>query len=195
MPTIELPTIPFESFQKISRANKAFGCVITEKLDGTNAQIIIENNQIVAVGSRSRWIKPGKDTDNYGFAGWVERNYEDLLTLGDGKHFGEWFGAGIQRAYGLTGDDKRFALFNTGRWSNPEERPACCSAVPVLYAGEFNRVVIDQVMADLAVNGSKAVPGFMKPEGIIIYLTGPRLLLKETFEFSEGKWAEAQQAA
>lgn len=195
MNTIEIPNTPFESFGKISRANKAFGCVITEKLDGTNAQIVIENGVITGVGSRTRWIKPGKETDNYGFAGWVELNYQDLLTLGDGQHFGEWFGAGIQRAYGLTSNDKRFALFNTGRWSNPEDRPACCSVVPVLYAGEFNRAVVDQVMADLAVNGSKAVPGFMKPEGIIIYLTGPRLLLKETFEFSEGKWAEAQQAA
>lgn len=195
MNTIELPNIPFESFQKIARANKSFGCFMTEKIDGTNAQIVIEGGRITGVGSRTRWIKPGKDTDNFGFAGWVERNYEDLLKLGDGTHFGEWFGSGIQRTYGLTGGDKRFALFNTGRWSNPEDRPACCTVVPVLYGGEFSRTAVDQVMADLAVNGSKMVPGFMKPEGIIIYLPGPRMLLKETFEFSNGKWAEALKQA
>lgn len=28
---VEIPSMPFESFQKISRANTAFDCVITEK--------------------------------------------------------------------------------------------------------------------------------------------------------------------
>lgn len=190
---VTIPSRPFETFQKISRANKSFGCVITEKLDGTNAQIVIEDGAIVGVGSRSRWIKPGKDTDNFGFAGWVERNYEALLGLGDGVHFGEWYGNGIQRTYGLT--EKRFALFNTGRWSDAALRPACCDVVPVLYAGEFSRQAVAMVMEGLRVNGSVATPGFMNPEGIVIYLPGSRMLLKETFEYNEGKWAAANDAA
>jgi hypothetical protein len=188
---IQFPERPFESFAKIPRAKEAFGCVITEKVDGTNAQIVIEDGKIVGVGSRQRWIKPGKETDNYGFAGWVQENYEELLKLGDGQHFGEWYGSGIQRAYGLKNGDKRFALFNPGRWSNAESRPACCECVPVLYAGEFTREKVNQVMAELAASGSIIQPGFMRPEGIIIYVPGARKLFKETFEHSDGKWKEA----
>lgn len=187
--TITIPDRPFVSFDKISRANKSFGCVITEKIDGTNAQIVIDDGRIVGVGSRSRWIAPGKETDNFGFAGWVQDHEDRLLGLGDGAHFGEWFGLGIQRGYGLT--EKRFALFNTGRWSDASVRPACCDCVPVLYAGLFNKGAVDHVMASLKASGSKAVEGFMNPEGIVIYLPGSRTLLKETYEFADGKWAEA----
>lgn len=118
---ITIPDREFKSFEKIARAKTGFGCVVTEKIDGTNAQILIEDGKIVGVGSRNRWIKPGKEHDNYGFAGWVEQNEEELLKLGDGYHFGEWYGCGIQRNYGLK--EKRFALFNSGRWSNPLDRP------------------------------------------------------------------------
>jgi len=190
---VTIPSRPFESFQKISRANKSFGCVITEKLDGTNAQIVIEDGVIIGVGSRSRWIKPGKDTDNFGFAGWVQANAEPLLGLGDGAHFGEWFGTGIQRTYGLT--ERRFALFNTGRWSDAAVRPACCDVVPVLYAGEFSRETVRDQMHSLKDFGSVMVPGFSDPEGIVIYLPGSRVLLKETFEYNEGKWAAANDVA
>ncbi|OWZ90434.1 hypothetical protein B9J07_28005 [Sinorhizobium sp. LM21] len=190
--TITIPEREFESFQKISRAKQGFGCVITEKLDGSNGQILIEDGKIVGVGSRQRWIKPGKITDNYGFARYVEENEEEIVAkLGDGQHFGEWWGSGIQRAYGLTGSDKRFSLFNTGRWSDAAVRPSCMSAVPVLYAGEFTRAAVEQVMRELAEGGSRAAPGFMRPEGIIIYLPGPRILLKETYEHSDGKWKSA----
>ncbi|TPI12976.1 hypothetical protein FJW06_14995 [Mesorhizobium sp. B4-1-3] len=58
---------PVVDFGKISRANKSFGYVITEKLDGTNSQVVIEDGKIIGVGSRSRWIAPGKATDNLGF--------------------------------------------------------------------------------------------------------------------------------
>lgn len=192
---IEIPEREFVSFQKIARAKQGFGCVITEKLDGTNAQILIEDGKIAGVGSRQRWIKPGKETDNYGFARWVQDNEEELLKLGEGQHFGEWYGSGIQRAYGRTGNDKRFALFNTGRWSDASVRPSCCECVPVLYAGEFTRQAVNETMQKLADEGSRAAPGFMRPEGIIIYLPGPRILLKETYEHSDGKWQAAVKAA
>ena len=183
---ITIPDRPFASFDKIARANKSYGCVITEKIDGTNAQIVIEDGKIVGVGSRSRWIAPGKDTDNFGFAGWVQEHEEELLGLGDGSHFGEWYGLGIQRGYGLT--EKRFALFNATRWA--DMRPACCGVVPVLHTGEFNRGVVQSVMVALRDVGSQAVRGFMDPEGIVIYLPGSRTLLKETYDTPNGKWAE-----
>lgn len=61
--------------------------------------------------------------------------------------------------------------------------------VPVLYAGEFSRAVVDSVMDSLAANGSTLVPGWLKPEGVVVYLPGPRVMFKQTFEFAEGKWA------
>lgn len=188
---VTIPNRPFESFQKIARAKQGYGCIISEKIDGTNAQIVIEDGKIVGVGSRSRWIAPGKSTDNFGFADWVERNEEELLLLGDGVHFGEWYGSGIQRGYGLTGGDKRFALFNAARWSGSSSRPRCCGCVPIIYTGEFTSLAVEMVMKELAEHGSFAVPGFMKPEGIVIYIPGTRALYKETFEFSEGKWKAA----
>ena len=122
----------FTSFQKIPRFFRDI--VVTEKIDGTNAQIWIPEDpeQEIVAGSRNRWITP--EDDNYGFAAWVHANANMLRRFGPGKHFGEWYGAGIQRRYGL--DHKRFALFNTGRWEkglsrgNPVQRKHCPCALP-----------------------------------------------------------------
>lgn len=162
----------FIPFPKIPRLKR--GCIITEKLDGTNAQVVIGEDGAVRAGSRNRWITP--DADNYGFAGWVERNKEELLKLGPGQHFGEWWGNGIQRNYGLK--EKRFSLFNTGRWSDAAIRPACCDVVPLLYVGQFATDTVDSVLDALRVMGSQAAPGFMKPEGIIVFMTASSHLYK-----------------
>ena len=168
----------FEPFGKMARLNR--DCVITEKLDGTNAQIVIDQDGNIRVGSRTRWITPGKTTDNYGFAGWVERNREEILKLGEGKHFGEWYGNGIQCGYGL--NEKRFALFNVHRWKDNPDLPSCCEVVPVLYEGPFDTVMINDVLNGLRINGSTAVPGFMKPEGIVVYHKAANQLFKVTLE-------------
>lgn len=171
--------VPFEKMARLSR-----GCVITEKLDGTNAQIFIHDDGVtIEVGSRNRWITPADD--NYGFAGWVERNRDDLLRLGPGRHFGEWWGSGIQRRYGLTGDDKRFSLFNTGRWLTNPDRPECCHVVPMLYAGVFSDTAVEQTLANLASGGSVAAPGFMDPEGIVVFHSASRTLFKKTIKNDE----------
>lgn len=162
--------------------------VITEKLDGTNAQIYIykEVDQTghesayftVRAGSRNRWIS--EDDDNYGFAKWVKRNIEELCKLGEGRHFGEWWGNGIQRGYGLK--EKRFSLFNTHRWSDDTVRPSCCHVVPVIGTGIFDTNIIDEVLEDLKNNGSIASAGFMKPEGIVIFHKASSQLFKKTIE-------------
>src|SRR6476646_2741775 len=114
--------------------------VITEKIDGTNSAIIIEqifandvaSNHVAeveidgafyAVGaqSKNRLIFPGKTTDNYGFAAFVEHNAEGLVRLlGVGHHFGEWWGEGIGKRYVSSGINyvtgrREFALFNTAK--------------------------------------------------------------------------------
>lgn len=173
----------FKPFDKIPRWDGAQHIVITEKIDGTNAQVVVNDDCTdFRCGSRSRWITP--DDDNYGFAGWCSRNRETVLSLGKGVHFGEWWGLGIQRSYNLR--EKRFSLFNTLRWGTDEQKERINSlngidVVPVLYQGPFTNQAIDEALADLGKNGSTASPGFENPEGIVIYMPGSRSLFKKTF--------------
>src|SRR3972149_2228793 len=102
----------FRSFTKIPRFSREI--TVTEKIDGTNGVIGISDDGLdMFVGSRSQWITP--QNDNFGFAKWAYANKDELLKLGPGIHFGEFWGMGIQRGYNL--EEKRFSLFNTSRWS------------------------------------------------------------------------------
>jgi hypothetical protein len=169
----------FIEFPKIARLSREI--IVTEKIDGTNAQVFIGEDGEMRAGSRTRWITP--EDDNYGFARWVAANKEELQKLGPGSHFGEWWGAGIQRKYGLA--EKRFSLFNVGRWADPELRPACCHVVPELYRGNFDTAMIAGALTLLGANGSAAAPGFANPEGVVIYHTAARQLFKKTLHKDE----------
>src|SRR5690606_32927913 len=116
----------FVDFPKMARWSR--DVIVTEKIDGTNAQVCIGEDGSIRAGSRTRWITP--EADNFGFARWVEENKEELLKLGPGRHFGEWWGKGIQRGYGVA--DRRFSLFNALRW-NADNLPSCVGVVPTLY--------------------------------------------------------------
>lgn len=184
----------FKSFGKIARLHRDI--VITEKIDGTNAQIYIAPEQhdpdsrhvvkwydedmqatmVMYAGSRARWITPSND--NFGFAAWVQQNAGELRGLGEGRHFGEWWGAGIQRGYGQTG--KHFSLFNTTRWL--DYRPECCDVVPILYQGEFTMDAVEETLSMLRFNGSMAARGYTKPEGIIVYHVAANTYFKCTLE-------------
>jgi hypothetical protein len=165
----------FISFPKMGRLSREM--LITEKIDGTNAQILITEDGLIFTGSRNRWVTP--DNDNYGFARWAEEHKLELLKLGVGRHFGEWWGSGIQRKYGLTNGEKRFSLFNT---SHEEPLPECVSFVPVLYTGMFDTTMIYEVLDELRQTGSIASPGFMNPEGIVIYHTASKVSFKKTLD-------------
>lgn len=177
----EITRPEFKEFPSIARLSRDI--IVTEKLDGTNAQVHITDDGHIFAGSRTRWITP--EDDNYGFARWVIEHKDELLTLGPGSHFGEWWGSGIQRKYGLTGTDKRFSLFNVSRWTH-NERPSCCHVVPTLYTGVFDTSVIDNILNDLIINGSTAAPGFMKPEGVVIYHIASKTLFKKTLDKNDG---------
>ena len=206
----------FEEFPKVARLTR--DCVITEKIDGTNAQVhIIEassgdlpdhavmvadvGNWAIYAGSRSRYLS--LTDDNFGFAKWVHANATALVVLGEGRHYGEWWGSGIQRGYGLQKGEKRFSLFNVARWADdrdrekfPADRPACCSVVPVLYAGPFHTDRIDLTLDDLSRHGSKAAPGFNNPEGVVIWHEAARVLFKKTIVGdAEGKEQKARRLA
>ena len=165
----------FEGFPKIARLARE--CTITEKIDGTNACIYFpDDGSGVLIGSRTRWITPADD--NYGFARWVHDHLTELETLGPGRHFGEWWGAGIQRRYGLL--EKRFSLFNTFRWTDPATRPACCDVVPILYQGVFTTDVVETQLERLRAFGSVAAPGFLQAEGVKVCHHAAKTYFKQT---------------
>lgn len=166
--------VPFKGFPKISRLSRE--AVITEKLDGTNASVFIGEDGEFLTGSRTRWITP--EDDNYGFSKWAHAHKEELLQLGPGMHFGEWWGHGIRRKYGLT--EKRWSLFHVHKWG--ESRPACCHVVPTLWKGEFCTLSALGALGDLRHGGSHAAPGFMNPEGIVIFHTASGHLYKKTLD-------------
>jgi hypothetical protein len=169
----------FRPFPKVPRWSRDI--IITEKLDGTNASIYIGEAGEFLVGSRTRWITPGELTDNYGFAAWAHDNKNDLLNLGPGHHFGEWWGKGIQRGYGL--NERRFSLFNVLRWSLG--RPTCCGLVPTLYIGENSTHKVDQIVRELGQRGSVAANGYPDPEGVVIFHTASRQVFKKTCKDDE----------
>jgi len=205
----------FTAFPKMARLKR--DCIITEKIDGTNAQIHIKPMDptfstdpfvlgairddddhprlMVKAASRTRYITP--DEDNQGFAAWVVQRLQELRGLGVGRHYGEWWGRGIQRGYGL--QDRRFSLFNAQRWAPfgtvpgvlPQNNskaapkyqdvaPECCGVVPVLYQGAFTTPAIEWTLDYLRQRGSQAAPGFMQAEGIITFHTAGNVGFKTT---------------
>jgi hypothetical protein len=86
--------------------------------------------------------------------------------------------------------EKRWSLFNVSRWGDDSIRPACCGLVPVLYQGMFDTKEIEDVLYQLSKNGSHAAPGFMQPEGIVIYHVAGNVMFKKTLEGDGGKWRD-----
>lgn len=211
----------FQNFQKIPRLSREV--VITEKIDGINAQVFIETYGVrlnephvfnwpysyakevnggttfIFAESRKTWITPGIH-DNMGFANWVRENGEELLKLGEGRHFGEWWGRKIHRGYNLK--EKRFSLFNVSKWTSEfnefrqnggivrEYSTVCleipvCHVVPLIYIRPFETEFIQGAIDELASHGSYASPGFMNPEGIVIYHTAGGYYFKKTIKNDE----------
>jgi hypothetical protein len=201
----------FRPYPKTPRFHKPV--VITEKIDGTNAAVVVApyledwspydaqiqaapgvefgpgvividpaDGKLVVVyaQSRKRVIQPGKQTDNYGFAQWVREHASELVLLGKGVHYGEWYGQGIQHGYGM--DHRRFALFNP----DAQDLPDCVDVVPVLTRGQASELNYRIGLMHLVLenNGSFA-PGAAlgsKAEGMIIYHTGSRQVYKVLLE-------------
>lgn len=197
--------------------------VVSEKLDGTNGALHIAdvtdsdwhaddsvialaevNGRVFAVGAQSRNRIINLAADNQGFARWVLDNVSTLVEdLGPGLHYGEFWGQGIGRKYGLT--EKRFSLFNPsfgfGEYFHPSPSPdgtyqiktPGLTTVPVLYSGPHSTEAIRRTLADLRDFGSLAAPGFMRPEGVVIYHThAHKIIGKVTLDSQDaGKWETA----
>lgn len=179
--------VEFRKFLKISRLVRET-VTITEKIDGTNGQICVWRDKRgclhIRAGGRNRWLTE-KD-HNFHFYDFVMANAVELIEgLGEGRHYGEWYGQGINRNYGLK--EKRFALFNTQKWAG-SHLPECCGIVPVLgtYSLDFVNAVIDNCRNRLIEYGSHLVEGFMEPEGLMLYLHDLGRYYKVLFENNEG---------
>jgi len=192
----------FLEFPKMARWSRDI--IITEKIDGTNGQIAIElhdesawagNPPMATVdvndvtydiwaGSKNRWVYPGGSRDNMGFAQYVSQNADQLaVILGVGRHYGEWWGPGIQRGYGQK--DKQFSLLNVTRWADLPVNGGLVNKVPVLYKGQNLRGIVEYTLEELEKTGSLASPGFMRPEGIVWWHTAGNVGFKKTFENDE----------
>lgn len=163
--------------------------IVTEKIDGTNAAVIVqatEDGYRVGAQSRKRLITP--EDDNFGFAAWVHENRQGLLALlGEGVHFGEWWGSGIQRGYGLTKGEKRFSLFNVTRWgalAGGSPVPGL-TVVPTVATGVFSTDLVHDALVDLGCSGSYAAPGFDRPEGVVVFHTAANTVFKALIENDE----------
>lgn len=162
--------IQFKPWPKIPRLENEEE-ILTEKIDGTNACVAIDEEGNIAAQSRNRFIFP--NDDNYGFAKWVEDNKEDLLSLGPGHHYGEWWGRGIGRGYDQ--QDRHFSLFNVHKWGpHNTNTPKCCLVVPTLD----NKYTMTGWLNYFKEYGSIAVPGYLKPEGIIVYKSLTKIYYK-----------------
>lgn len=208
--------IEFKEFDKIARLRR--GVMVTEKIDGTNACVVIQPVEDMAdhlvnpplatfelggnghepvrhgIWAQSRNCMITPERDNYGFAKWVATNHEDLQRLGPGYHYGEWWGSGIQRRYDQ--QEKHFSLFNAHRWDGVNQvPPTCCRTVPILSVKTMD-VAVQESLVQLREQGSAAAPGFMKPEGIVVWHTQSRIYYKVTLEKDEEhKWEAKNKAS
>lgn len=174
----------FVAWPKIKRITQfdPMHITITEKMDGTNGAIIIENGKLIGAQSRNRLIgKRWGFEDNMGFGQWVSDHEEELVQLGDGHHYGEWCGPKIQgNRHGL--EHKIFYLFNVSRWT--EDRPECCGVVPLLFEGHYTKELADEILNQLVLERG------YEPEGIMMYFYAFDKYLKHTLHNTEGKWKE-----
>lgn len=208
----------FKKFPKIQRLNREV--IVTEKIDGMTAGVHVTpvdnieqwegpfvkhvrlgDDEFIVQASSKTHLLSANPSAHHNFVGWVQENARDLVEgLGVGSHWGEWWGQGINRNYGLT--ENRWSLFNVSRWAeswhihgdairrplleNAEQRyaPMCCYVVPVLARGlpaDSEDNAVEVAINDLVKNGSRAVPGFKKPEGIVVYWTKGNTLMKWSF--------------
>ncbi len=161
---------------------------------------------VIKFGSRNRYIT--FNDDNAGFANFF-RHYEarfkdvaadivlkELKVSGETltecqeqyplRIYGEWFGSGIQRGYGLK--DKFFMPFSTFYAEKLIEYQVPNIVKPnIMYTGKFSQEIANTCMQTLT-NGSLVIPEFKRPEGIVIHFPKYNFRLKQTFEGS--KWEQ-----
>jgi hypothetical protein len=186
----------FTPYPKTPRLNREV--IVTEKVDGSNGQVYITDDPIrglapvaqiaqdgqlpalVYAGSRNRWVHPGDD--NFGFAAWVASTAGTLVDdLGHGRHYGEWYGKGINRnPYEI--QHKAFALFNPFTDLGSPATPHL-GVVPLLAVCDFQDLqpMLKNLLAELRAYGT-CLPNILcdYAEGVVVYHTAGRQTFKVT---------------
>lgn len=153
-------------------------CFITEKVDGTNALIAIDEEGNIKAGSRNRWLTA--DHDNMGFHAWVMENKEELLKLGKGYYYGEWIGKGINRNYGL--EDRCLLLFE--RPTNADKLDPELSIYDVPLMGVCSLECLDDLLTHTKtkMGGFSNINGFPNPEGLMVNIPALGKRIKYIFK-------------
>lgn len=176
--------------------------IITEKIDGTNCGVFVDTEKgEIYCQSRNRRIFPnqGNANDNFGFAAWAHANKDRLMRLGPGLHYGEWWGQGIGRGYGMT--RRVWSLFDV---HNSRYDKAIAEGI-VSYGGDIRRVPVCvgsdpyEAFQWLLKHGSLACwpdgVEWHKPEGVVVnvILGGQNHRFKYTERNNQPKWQEKEQ--
>ena len=181
------PTAPYGEFSpwpKTKHIDKCMTVMVTEKIDGTNACIVFEEDGTMFVQSRNRIITPSQD--NAGFAKWAQQHRDELFhILGTGRHYGEWWGKGIGRKYDM--QHNVFSLFNVNKFYKTEADgldsmstragetsiDEQISAVPKVYYGDYGSIEMVNAIENLRLGASLAAKEhgitYANPEGVCIY--------------------------
>lgn len=93
---------------------------------------------------------------------------------------------GVRASSAATGlNEKRLSLFNVSRWKAPDNgfllHECGVYVVPTLAISE-DHAEIERCLRDLSQGGSAAEPGFMHPEGVVVYHTASQNLYKVLIE-------------
>jgi hypothetical protein len=76
--------------------------IATEKLDGTNVSIVVENGQVTRVFNRKQWIPFINKGSRHIIEGLLESYDRGYVKFSDGQYFGELIGPKVQgNPYGL----------------------------------------------------------------------------------------------
>ncbi len=165
---------------------------VTEKLHGTNGSLHTYwddemKDWNLKVGSRERWITP--EDDAMGLATWaLSEPYRSQIMerLGPGRHYGEWVGRNIVNG-GLPLPEKRFVLFSVlGYVDIP--LPDRVDITSLLYRGPWDPAKIEEIMLEMKEKGSFYLPGYMRPEGIVIHIVGTDVRIKHVFNAETTQW-------
>jgi len=178
---------PWRSIEKYDGVH----VTITEKIHGTNAHVHVVKDEAgnlrAHAAKRTSYARVG---EHFGFGSYVAANEAEICgKLGEGRHYGEWVGPGVNSDYGLK--EKVFVLFNHA-YHQPRkdagQLPPQMDVVPVLYDGPYEPGLVERVKANLRASGSKFAPGFARPEGVVITFPQFGTTLKSVFAAEETGW-------
>ncbi len=197
--------IEFRAWPKIPRLNR--GMVVTEKIDGSNAAVIVIPS-FDATEYNLHELTPGDII--YNGQGVVVRDFEGELyvvaaqsrkrVLAPGKSTDNFGFAGWVRGHAQAFADALGPGYHYGEWWGlgiqrgygqtkrrfslfnvaryaTVELPEDADLVPVLYEGIFDNAAIDAIVAELRRGGSLAAPG-QPAEGVVVFHTASRSVYK-----------------